>query len=271
MDHPRAKDLLAEILDDGEVVRQTFSPVQYFEADQLREWEKLCEELMYRNRFFPKSDIDLDRLMELLSALTLDSDEVPGSWYRARIQTGESPFDVAEMGAPPRRFASYARASPAGIPYLYLGSTPLTAVSEIRPHTGETACVAEFATPNDLKLVDLRNPRKMVSPFIWPEEDIVRLRNDMPFLETLGKMLTVPILPQAAAIDYTPSQYLCEFIKKCAYDGVVYRSSVSEGINLALFDPSRAAPGAVSQHLVTSVTVKLMASSSPLSCSPEPI
>lgn len=38
-----------------------------------------------------------------------------------------------------------------------------------------------------------------------------------------------PVVPQAAAIDYTPSQYLCEFIKKCGYNGVVYLSSVIEG------------------------------------------
>jgi hypothetical protein len=256
MDAPRAKDLLAEILDDGEIVRQGFLPVPYREADQLIEWEKLCDELMYHNRFFPKSDLDFDRLEFLLSALTLDSDEVRSSWYRARIQISDVPFDVSEMGAPPRRFASYGRASPAGIPYLYLGSTPETAVAEVRPHTGETACVAEFATANDLKLVDLREPRKMVSPFILPDAvSIVRMRSDLPFLEKLGDKLTMPVVPQAAAIDYTPSQYLCEFIKKCGYNGVVYRSSVSDGINLALFDPILATTGAVSQYRIARVSV----------------
>ena len=51
--------------------------------------------------------------------------------------------------------------------YLYLGSTPITAISEIR------------------------------------------LRADLPFLERLGDELTRPVLPQSAALDYTPSQYLC--------------------------------------------------------------
>ena len=63
------------------------------------------------------------------------------------------------------------------------------------------------------------------------------------------------MLPQGAAIDYVPSQYLCEFIKKCGYDGVVYRSSVSDGINLALFDPSRAVGGAVVLYNITRVSV----------------
>ncbi len=256
MDDSRAKDLLSEILDDGDIVRQTFSPANDFEADRLDEWEKLREELMYHNRFFPEANIDLERLELLLSPLTLRAEEVPNLWYRARIQTGEAPFLVAEMGAPPNRVASHGRANPAGIPYLYLGSTQATAISEIRPHTGEIACVADFTTPNNLKLVDLRSPRKMVSPFLLVDAtDIGRMRSDLPFLERLGEELTRPVVPQAAAIDYTPSQYLCEFIKKCGYEGVIYRSSVSDGMNLALFYPALAQSGTVTQYRVTRVSV----------------
>jgi hypothetical protein len=261
MDDPRAKDLLAEILSDGNIVRKTFSPIQIPNEDRLGAWEKLRDELMYRNRFFPDANIDLDRLEFLLSSLALDKDEVPTEWFRGRIQIGDNAFSTAEMGAPPKRVASHGRANPAGIPYLYVGSTPITAVSEIRPHTGETACVISYKTPPDLKLVDLRQPRRMVSPFLLEgAQDIARLRSDIPFLERLGEELTRPVVPQAAAIDYTPSQYVCEFIKKCGYDGVVYRSSVvTDGINLALFDPSRALAGTLSQYHVARVSVDVEA------------
>jgi hypothetical protein len=241
-------------------VRQTFSPDNDSEAARLGEWEKLREELMYHNRFFPDVNIDLKRLEFLLSPLTVDVDEVPNRWYRARIQTGETPFVIADMGAPPKRIASHGRANPAGIPYLYLASTQTTAISEIRPQTGEIACVADFRTRDNLKLVDLRNPRRMVSPFLLEDAaDIERMRSDLPFLERLGDELTRPVLPQAAAIDYTPSQYLCEFIKKCGYGGVIYRSSVGDGINLALFDPTLAEPGAVSRYRVSRVSVNVEA------------
>lgn len=258
MDDPRAKDLLAEILNDGEIVRQQFVPVGDPAVDRLSEWEKLRDELMYHNRYFPEATIDLDRLESLLSPLTLDSDEVPTQWYRARIQTRDIPFTAGEMGAPPKRVASHGRANPAGIPYLYLGSSAVVAISEIRPHTGERACIADFTTPPDLKLIDLRNPRKMVSPFLLEDaSDIGRMRNDLPFLEQLGDELTRPVVPQSAAIDYTPSQYLCEFIKNCGYQGVIYRSSVSDGINLALFDPALARCGTVTQYHVTRVSVDI--------------
>lgn len=266
MDYPRAKDLVAEILDDGEIVLKTFVPALDATFDRLVEWQTLREELMWRNRFFPKENIDLDRLGELLSHLMIDSSEVAHSWYRARIQTGEGPFGLAEMGAPPRKSAPFGRANPAGIPYLYIASTPMTAVSELRPHTGEIACVANFKMPSDLRLVDLRNPRQMVSPFLLVSAaEIGKMRGDLPFLERLGEELTRPVMPQAAAIDYTPSQYLCEFIKHCGYDGVVYRSSVSEGANLALFDPSIAVPISVSQYRVERVSIEIIASSTNLS------
>jgi hypothetical protein len=260
MDDSRAKDLLAEVLNDGEIVRRTFSPAGDLVADQLRKWEDFRQQLMYRNRFFPVTDIDLERLKLLFISLRVPSGEVPGDWYRARIQTGAAPFPLADMGAPPGRIASQGRANPAGIACLYLGSKETTAISEVRPHTGDIVCVADFRMSQDLKLVDLRSPRKMVSPFFFEDEaEIGRMRSELPFLERLGEELTRPIVPQAAAIDYTPSQYLCEFIKKCEYNGVIYRSSVSDGMNLALFDPALAEANAVAQYRVTRVSVDVEA------------
>jgi hypothetical protein len=257
MDDPRAKDLLSEILDDGEIVRQSFSPMAAVAMDRLGEWQTLRDELMHQNRFFPDANIDLDRLEELLDILKMGPDEIPDLWYRARIKTRDDPYTIEEMGAPSNKLASNGRANPAGIPYLYLGSTPVTAIAEIRPHTGEAVCVASFTTPPDLKLVDLRNPRQMVSPFLLADADeIGKMRGDLPFLERLGDELTRPVVPQSAAIDYTPSQYVCEFIKKCKFDGVVYRSSVSEGINLALFRPPQALPGTVTEYSVDKVSVE---------------
>lgn len=256
MDDARAADLLAEILDDREIVRETFSPANQSEAAGLSEWEKLREELMYHNRFFPDVNIDLERLAFLLESLTVDAAEIPHRWYRARIQAGDAPFGIADMGAPSKRISSHGRANPAGIPYLYLASTLSTAISEIRPQTGEIACVADFRARDNLKLVDLRNPRGTVSPFVLGDAaDIDSMRSNLPFLERLGDELTRPVPPQAAAIDYTMSQYLCEFIKKREYVGVIYRSSVGDGMNLALFDPTLAGPGAVSRHRVTGVSV----------------
>lgn len=259
MDEYRSKDLLAEILNDGQLVRQPFIPSPAFETDRLIKWEELRDELMFGNRFFPEVEIDRERLAALLKYLVLDDDDLPLIWHRARMLNREEAFALADMGAPPQRLATHGRANPAGIPYLYLASNASTAIAEIRPHTGERACVAEFAIPRGLKIVDLRNPRKVVSPFVLgDEEQIGFLRGDIGFLSRLGDELTRPVLPHAAAIDYVPSQYLCEFIKKCGYDGVLYRSSVGDGINVALFLPSRATANSVTIKIVSRVQVEIV-------------
>ena len=255
MDVAHAKELLAEILDDGDIVRQPFSPSAAYSSDGLVKWETLRDEMMYRNRWFLDMNIDTDRLRELLDFLLVR--DLPQQWYRARIRADGSIFPIGEMGAPPKRLASHGRANPPGIPFLYLGSKPETAAAEIRPHTGEVACVAEFTLP-EIRAVDLRNPRKLVSPFILSDSGAIgQLRADLPFLERLGEELTRPVLPHAAAIDYIPSQYLCEFIKKSGFDGVVYRSSVSDGINLALFNPETAQGGTVALYHVSRVSVEV--------------
>jgi hypothetical protein len=256
MDVAHAKELLSEILDDGEIVRKTFSPSATYKSEALARWETLRDELMYKNRYFLDEALDTDRLEELLDHL--HADDMPERWYRARILIGDASYTIGEMGAPPKRLATHGRANPTGIPYLYLGSLPETAAAEVRPHTGEVACVADFTLPRPLTAVDLRDPRQLVSPFLLADAGAIgQMRADIPFLERLGEELTRPVLPRSAAIDYIPSQYLCEFIKKSGYDGVVYRSSVSSGMNLALFDPTKAVAGGVSLYNVNRVSVEV--------------
>jgi hypothetical protein len=256
MDTTRANELLGGILDDSDIVQRTFSPSATYKSEGLIRWETLRDELMYKNRYFLDETLDTDRLTELLSHLP--ADDLPTHWYRARIRTGDVTYPIGEMGAPPKRLATHGRANPPGIPYLYLGSLPETAAAEVRPHTGEVACVAEFTIKGGLNAVDLRNPRRLVSPFLLADSGAIgQLRADIPFLERLGEELTRPVLPQGAAVDYIPSQYLCEFIKKSGKDGVVYRSSVSSGMNLALFDPTKAAGGDVALYNISRVSVEV--------------
>lgn len=258
MDEAHAKELLAEILDNGEIVRQTFVPIDLLVNETPQRWGDLRDEMMHRNRWFLDEPIDLDRLAELLEQLIAPTDVLTGiTWHRSRLLSDDEPFPLEEMGALPAHLAGHGRANPAGIRYLYLGSTVETAVSEVRPHTGEKACVASFQVPSILA-VDLRDPRKSVSPFILENaEQIASLRSGLPLLERLGEELTKPVQPRSAAFEYIPSQYLCEFIKKRGYQGVIYRSSVSDGVNLALFFPELASPKDRKVVHVDSVTVNI--------------
>ena len=243
-----ANALLGEILDDRDIVHRKFLPSEPDQSELLTTWEQLTAELMHSNRFFPDTEFEYDRLEWFFANLVSDQSDHSSKWYRARIEKEGECYEPEDMGAPPKRAALHGRANPAGIPYLYLGSTAETAVAEVRPHPGEIVCVAEFQIESEIQLVDLRNPRSLISPFLFilsdEESSLAQLRSgDIKFLESLGQGLAVPVIPTAAAIDYTTSQYLCEFIKKCGYQGVVYKSSVSEGMNLALFDSDKATVG----------------------------
>ncbi len=257
MDDARSKTLLAEILDDGQIVRVPFIPSPLYDTDSLTRWDELRDELMFGNRYFPSIQIDKDRLTASLSYISLNVRQLQiPAWYRARLLNQDADFTIDQMGPPPKKMASHGRANPAGIPYLYLASTPNTAISEVRPHTGEQACIATFNLSEDLHLVDLRNPRKLVSPLsIGNETQIGLRRSDVGLLARLGDELTRPVLPYSAAIDYVPSQYLCELIKTSGHAGVLYRSSVGDGVNLALFNPTHATGISVERRTVRRVSV----------------
>src|SRR3546814_8443868 len=66
MDIAHAKELLGEILDDGEIVRRGFVPSASYISEGLAQWDKLRDEMMYANRWFLDVAIDLDRLRQLL-------------------------------------------------------------------------------------------------------------------------------------------------------------------------------------------------------------
>ncbi len=217
----------------------------------------MTEELRSRNRYFPEIEIDFDRLKELLEFLF--AKDIPSTWFRARINANETAFPIEEMGPPPSGTATHGRANPPGIPYLYVGSTPETAIAEIRPHTGETVTVAEFKINTaEIAVVDLRRPKLLISPFsLGDEDEIGKLRGDIDFLEQLGAELTRAVRPLVTPIEYVPSQYLCEFIKRSGWEGVLYSSSVSDGVNLALFDCGKAISKKAALWRVKKVTVEV--------------
>lgn len=252
-----AEELLVDIMGHHGPVNTVFSPSGSSAVPGFARWENLRAEIMHENRWFLTESIEHERLADHFNALEIDPAEVSGQWYRARVVDDES-FDAAKMGAPPVTKATHGRANPPGIRYLYLGSTRDTALAEVRPHTGDVACVAEFAVTN-MKVVDLRNPRSLISPFpfVLDDDQIRHVYADLPVLERLGEELTRPVRRSAAPYEYAPSQYLCEFIKHCGYDGVVYASSVSEGVNLALFSPDDFVAVDVKEYDVAKVNLEV--------------
>ncbi|PNU21642.1 hypothetical protein C2E25_01920 [Geothermobacter hydrogeniphilus] len=249
----KAEKLLAHIFDNLDVFRCEFLPSQDSETTAILQWEAFREELKHQRRFFPTNNSEILNLETSFVAL---ESRATLTVCRARVCDQGVPFSLDEMGKPPEKLVGNGRANPVGIPCLYVASDAATAVAEIRPHKGEIVCVAEFEFRSALSFVDLRDPRKKISPFSLDEEDLRMVHRNMGYLCRLGGELTMPILPRTAHLDYLPSQYLCEFIKSCGYDGVVYKSAMGPGVNYAIFNDSEVSGKDVSLYQVNHVHVE---------------
>ena len=224
----------------------------------LDSWAALRDQLTTTNRFFPEPAPDKRLMQDLTGLLVVDQTAIPESWYRARVKRREAKFTLKEMGVPPRELATGGRANPVGIPYLYLASDIQTAVAEVRPGVADIVCVAKFEMVDELKLVDLSSPRNSISPFNLDADSLHRIRACMDFVSVLGEELSEAAPPHRAPTDYLATQYLCEMIKTLGYDGVLYRSAIGPGKNVAIFYADKfVAVGRVAEHEVKEISLRL--------------
>jgi len=188
-----------------------------------------------KNRFFPSIEINYEELEQLLQYLDkkLEINEII---FRARISDASKKYTPKNMGKPPENKAKSGRANPVGIPYLYLASSLQTAIAEIRPAINDFVTVGRFKFLSAISVIDLQD----VSPFQFTDsEDFEILVNKIGYLKKLGEDLSKPINPKDSELQYLPTQYLCEFIKKSGWDGVAFKSSLSDGYNLTIFSDEK--------------------------------
>lgn len=254
--------LLGEILGDPALGGKYFTPGRLTQTSPKEKWVNFCEELISTHRFFPENQPETDYLPILFKTL---KEEIAGSVFRARIQGGKTPFKKAEMGMPPAEKAKGGRANPVGIPYFYAASDAGTAIAETRPHPGNRVSICKFKIIERLSVLNLINPRNDISPFAvaynqGDEDYLLKLRYDVEFLCHLGSELSKPIIPDSAELEYLPTQYLCELIKKSEFDGVKFNSSVGTGVNYTLFSQNKVKASSVISHYVENLeytTVKI--------------
>lgn len=247
----RQQNELLKLISDNELgLDIKYKPKYELEQKDIMQWELFREELKHNNRFFPKGAMTVEQIEPFAGFIGVKID-VSTKFYRARINTSDQEFCKKEMLKPPKNIVLNGRANPVGIPYLYIASTPQTAIAEVRPHKGETLTVAEFENSKVLELADLRNPKSTISPFSDIELDIIY--KNMPFLTLLGNELSKPIIPRTTNLEYLSSQYLSEIFKHIGFHGIIYKSSVSDGNNYVIFDDSKFKILNTQQYITTDV------------------
>ncbi len=238
-------DLLSAISLELGVVGERFVAGEEPSKDLAARWEAFSHELKYENRFLPDLAPEVEVFTRFGDYLGTVFEPGKAKFYRARVNEDERQFAVHEMLKPPASIVTNGRANPLGIPYLYVASDPQTAIAEVRGHKGDRVTVVEFDVVAGLGLFDLRAPRSAVSPFSL-QDDIGYL----PYFEHLGSELSKPITPRRANLDYLPSQYLCEVIRKGGHHGILYRSSIADGFNCVVFADERLVAGAMHEYTI---------------------
>lgn len=162
-----------------------------------------------------------------------------GNDRRPVFQDGE---EIAEEPAPfsPERMkpvqyaASEGRANPKGIPYLYLATDKETAMSEVRPWLGSNISVGQFNTVKELRLIDC-SVNHAKGGFFYFEEPGEK-EKDFAVWAHIDRAFSEPVTLSDKSSDYVPTQIIAELFKSEGFDGVVYKSALSDGFNLVLFD-----------------------------------
>jgi hypothetical protein len=127
------------------------------------------------------------------------------------------------------------RVNPKGIPCLYLATDKETAMAEVRPWLGLTVSVGQFRTLRSLEVIDcsvLQGQRRT-----WYfEENPAAPDREKSVWTAIDHAFSEPVNPDDLTAEYAPTQIVAEMFRSNGIDGVVYKSLLGEGHNIALFD-----------------------------------
>lgn len=150
-------------------------------------------------------------------------------------EIGEEPCPYQRKQMKPIPYsATEGRANPKGIPYLYLATDKETAMSEVRPWLSSSISVGQFKTNKELRLIDcsVHHKKEVVFYFEEPSDE----ERELSVWSHIDNAFSEPVNPSDQISDYVPTQIIAELFKSEGFDGIAYKSSLSTGFNVVLFD-----------------------------------
>jgi len=170
--------------------------------------------------------------------------QIGHSWkslYEKKIKIDEipAPYPKSRM-IPQVNAAREGRANPKGIPFLYLATDKETSMSEVRPWIGSYLTVASFILLKDLKIVDFSRDNEPFLSSLFGKIDENKI--EKLIWSDINRAFARPIENDEKTAEYTPTQIIAEFFKNNGFDGIGYKSSLSSGYNIALFNIKNAEP-----------------------------
>ncbi len=188
-----------------------------------------------------------------------------GYGLRVVKQDSEEYDDIAAY--PPERmkplpyFGAEGRVNPKCIPCLYLATDANTAMSEVRPWLGMHVSVGQFKTMKDVRIIDCSVEHSTGLKIYFEEPP--PLERERAVWRDIDRSFSEPVNLDDTSAEYVPTQIIAEYFKRNGYDGVVYKSLLGDGFNVALFDLSAAELINCSLHTAREVCFKFDEVASP--------
>jgi len=180
--------------------------------------------------------------------------DLPSNRFLWRAQQGDHWETVCVDGEefedhgplPPQRMkpvlhsAREGRANPKGIPCLYLATDKDTAMAEVRPWIRSYISVSQFKTLKDLVLVNCSVEHATSILSHWYRQEPGPSEREKSVWARIDHAFSEPVNPDESTADYAPTQILAEAFRSHGFDGVIYKSLLGEGFNVALFNVNAA-------------------------------
>ena len=215
------------------------------------DWNRFEESIKFKSRFCFKNRFNIENFRRAVIRCVKELPRM-SIYFRARKWNGGRLYRKKEMGPPPCEQCVSGRLNPSGIRLLYLADTIDTALAEMRPKVKERFCVASFLLKKSVKVLDLIQISAM-SPFSNSIDPLFYLSN-IRILKKIDEEFRRVVDGANNDLDYLITQYICDVIKECGWQGVLYGSTLHpSGMNLALFDSdnARIAPGSIALYEIS--------------------
>lgn len=220
------------------------------------EWRHFERTLKTEARYFSRAATDhLAAVFGRIDQLgTLDGKPVvvdagPGTsiaiLFRARVFQSEEPLKEAlcrpdrHLGSPPARAAAAGRMNARGISVFYGATSPGVALAEVRPPVGSQVALATFRIIRPLRLLDLSALENASDGGSVFDPTLLQRLERVSFLQSLGRKMTRPVMPDDQEFDYLSTQAVADFLateNDPTLDGIIFNSTQSEeGDNIVLF------------------------------------
>lgn len=208
---------------------------------QSRWFKDFVEEIQFKNRN-PRDVKVLEALNDKKTNTTMVL-KVGEELYRSRIikdknnigkQRDFYGYDAKQSFVSPKEATKDMRANYRYIPYLYVSSSPLASIYEIRPRYGADVSVATVRVKEKLEILDFTMTFSIAG--------IGDAKQNL--FNAISECFSKPITEEDDTLDYIPTQYIAEYAKNLGYDGIAFKSSVfskkdqikASSINFVIFN-----------------------------------